>query len=114
MGKRGKRRVVDAAAAPELTGVARLLTETPTATLDLHGLTADQAERRLGDFVRTHTRISPGGVVHVITGRGSRSEGDAVLPGVAGRALAGDLAAHVSESAGLPGGGGIVVRLLGA
>ena len=72
MSKRPKRQAKDAAnAPPELTGVARLLSQAPDATLDLHGYTADQAQLRVQDFLATHSRISAGSVVHVITGKGT-------------------------------------------
>ena len=98
-------------AAPEVTGVARLLSETPVATLDLHGYTGAQARRRVRDFLTTHSRISAGSVVHVVTGKGTGSEGDAVLPGLVRDMLDDEAADHVDEYAGMPGGGGWVVRV---
>ena len=95
----------------ELTGVMRLLVEIPAAKLDLHGLTALQAEARLRDFMRTESTRSAGQVVHIVTGRGTRSQGAAVLPGIAQDLLRGDLADFVKEMAGLPGGGALAVRL---
>ena len=95
-----------------LGGIALLISELPVDTLDLHGLTADQARARLDGFVRTRAVASSGRVVHVVTGRGNRSEGLPVLPGVVREALAGPLAPYVAEQAGLPGGGGIAVRLV--
>jgi DNA-nicking Smr family endonuclease len=96
---------------PALTGIAALLSETPAAVLDLHGYGAAQAEARLADFLRTHATLSPGRVVHVVTGRGNRSEATPVLPGLVRRRLDDELAPWVGESAGLPGGGGVAVRL---
>jgi DNA-nicking Smr family endonuclease len=96
---------------PALTGVALLLSETPVDTLDLHGYTAVQAEARLLDFLRTRSTDSTGGVIHVITGRGNRSEGAPVLPGLVRSLLGSDGSGYVRESAGLPGGGGVAVRL---
>jgi DNA-nicking Smr family endonuclease len=67
------------------------------ATLDLHGDTATEAERRVRDFLLTHARISRGEVVHVITGRGRGSGGRPVLPGVVRRVLASEaVARHVA------------------
>lgn len=83
----------------------------PVSTLDLHGLTARQASARVHDFLLTHASTSSGRVVHVITGRGTRSEGVAVLPGVVRDLLADELSDAVRESAGLPGGGGLAIRL---
>ena len=73
-----------------------LLDATPRATLDLHGDTALDAERRVADFIRTQARVRPGQVVHVITGRGRGSVGRPVLPGVVRRVLAGEVARLVS------------------
>lgn len=74
-----------------------LLDASPLATLDLHGDTAVEAERRVKDFVRTHARISRGRVIHIITGRGLGSGRRAVLPGVVRRALTSEVARFVDE-----------------
>lgn len=111
MGRRKRRRTEEGAAAPPLSGIALLLSETPADTLDLHGLTAAQAEARLRDFLRTRAVNAPGRVVHVITGRGNRSEGAPVLPGLVRDLMAADLSDYVAGSAGLPGGGGVAIRL---
>jgi DNA-nicking Smr family endonuclease len=111
---RKKRRRRDAAPPseePALTGIALLLSETPADTLDLHGFTAAQAEARLLDFLRTRSVDASGRVVHVITGRGTRSEGAAVLPGLVRDLLVDDFAEYVIESAGLPGAGGVAIRI---
>ena len=112
MSKRRKRRVKEAAAPPpELTGIARLLSEMPLATLDLHGYTGPQARLRVRDFLTTHSRISAGSVVHVITGKGTGSEGGGVLLELTREALTGEAADLVDEYAGMLGGGGWVVRV---
>jgi DNA-nicking Smr family endonuclease len=67
------------------------------ATLDLHGDTALEAERRVKDFIATHARISRGRVVHIITGRGLGSGGRPVLPGAVRRALASEVGRFVQE-----------------
>ncbi len=95
---------------PELTGVAKLLSEMPVAKLDLHGFTSAQARPRVRDFLTTHSRISAGRVVHLITGKGTGSEGEAVLRGLVRDMLDYEFAAHISDSAGMLGGGGWVVR----
>ncbi len=97
--------------APEIPRSLQLVIETPVARLDLHGLTGHQAELRLRDFMRTQSRLSSGKVVHIVTGRGTRSQGEAVLPGVTRDLLRGELADLVAETAGLPGGGALAVRL---
>ena len=96
---------------PELTGIALLLVESPAETLDLHGLTADRAETRLRFFFQRHATTSPGRVVHVITGKGLRSEGAPVLLELVRDMLQHDLSGVVAESAGLHGGGGFAVRI---
>lgn len=74
-----------------------LLDATPVATLDLHGDTALDAERRVRDFIRTHARISRGQILHVITGRGRGSQGRPVLPGVVRHVLGGEVAQFVDD-----------------
>lgn len=74
-----------------------LLDATPRATLDLHGDTALDAERRVRDFILAHAQVSRGQVLHVITGRGRGSQGRPVLPGVVRRVLSGDVARFVSD-----------------
>ena len=94
-----------------LEGIARLLVETPVDALDLHGLSARQARERVERFLRSRARAHPGRVVHVVTGKGNRSEGAPVLLPMVASLLAEDAAEHVEESAGLRGGGGFAVRL---
>lgn len=72
---------------PEFGFGGDLLDATPVATLDLHGSTALEAERRTRDFIRTQARVAGGEVVHVITGRGRGSPGRPVLPGAVRKAL---------------------------
>lgn len=101
------------AAPPELTGIALLLVESPVEKLDLHGMTADQAGTRVGFFFQRHATASRGRVVHIITGKGTRSQGAAVLPGLVREMLTNELSGVVSEWAGLHGGGGFAVRIAG-
>jgi DNA-nicking Smr family endonuclease len=77
----------------------------------LHGYTGAQAQQRVRDFLTTHRRISAGSVVHMVTGKGTRSDGEAVLLGLVQGMLAEEVAECVAEHAGLLGGGGWVVRL---
>jgi DNA-nicking Smr family endonuclease len=81
--------------------------------LDLHGYAAEQAERRLEDFLDAHAVRSPGQVVRVITGRGVRSSGPAVLIETVHTALNGWLSHRVAEWAVDIGGGAYLVRLKG-
>ena len=110
MSKRRKRRAKDAkdhpTPPPALTGVAQLLSEMAVATLDLHGYTADQAQLRVRDFLTTHSRISAGSVVHVITGKST-----GVLLELVRDMLHDEAAHHVDEYAGMMGGGGWAIRV---
>jgi len=81
--------------------------------LDLHGLTAEQAERRLEMFLERVSVSAPGQVVRVVSGRGARSAGPAVLQGVVREALTGWLGHRVSEWAVDVGGGAYLVRVKG-
>jgi DNA-nicking Smr family endonuclease len=92
MAKRRRRGAV-----PAFGGHDALLDVTPAATLDLHGDTAMDAERRVRDFIRTHARVSSGRVIHVVTGKGRGSAGRPVLPGVVRKVLGGDVARFVAE-----------------
>ena len=112
MSKRRKRRVKESVTQPpELTGIVRLLSEMPDATLDLHGYTGPEARLRVRDFLTTHSRISAGSVVHVITGKGTGSQGGGVLLELTRDLLEGEVANQVDEYAGMLGGGGWVVRV---
>ena len=110
MSKRRKRRAKGAkdlpTQPPALTGIAQLLSEIADATLDLHGDTADQARLRVRDFLATHSHISAGSVVHVVTGKGT-----GVLLELVRDMLDGEAADRVNEYAGMLGGGGWVVRV---
>jgi DNA-nicking Smr family endonuclease len=48
-------------------------------TLDLHGFGAVEAKAAVADFLARARRRSPGGLVHVITGKGRGSQGRPVL-----------------------------------
>ena len=115
MSKRHRRPLKEAeeppSPSPALTGIAQLLSEMHVATLDLHGYTADQARLRVRDFLATHSRVSAEDVVHIITGKGLGSEGDAVLLELVRDMLDAEVANHVDEYAGMVGGGGWVVRV---
>lgn len=110
--KKKKRKAGKAAPAPpELSGIALLLVESPVETLDLHGTTARQAETKVRFFFQRHAATSTGRVVHVITGKGTRSEGAPVLPGVVRDMLEDELEDLVSQWASLHGGGGFAARI---
>lgn len=82
---------------PEFGFFGDLLDATPVATLDLHGDTALDAERRVRDFILTQSRIAKGQVVHIITGRGLGSRGRPVLPGAVRKVLKGEVSRFVEE-----------------
>ena len=115
MGRKKKRKKGGDAPAPppELKGVALLLVESPVEKLDLHGMSARQAETRVRFLLQRHAVTSPGQVVHVITGKGTRSQGAAVLPDLVRELLQDDHGRLVAEWAGLHGGGGFAVRMVG-
>lgn len=96
---------------PEFAGFGDLLDATPVATLDLHGDTALNAERRVKDFVTTHSRISRGKVIHIISGRGTGSGAPPVLPGAVRRALTSEIRRFVEEYDRDLDEGGFLVRL---
>ena len=79
------------ASPPELKGVALLLVESPVEKLDLHGMNARQAETRVRFFLQRHATTSRGRVVHIITGKGTRSQGEPVLPELVREMLQDDL-----------------------
>jgi DNA-nicking Smr family endonuclease len=91
--------------------IVELLSAIPEASIDLHGLSARQAERRVIGFVEGRARSSPGAVVEIVTGKGTRSEGRAVLPGLVRELLEGPLSSLVSEWAGAVGGGAVRVQI---
>lgn len=47
--------------------------------IDLHGMTADQAEVAVRGFIDMWRRREPGAVILIITGKGKGSEGGSVL-----------------------------------
>ena len=100
-------------APPRLSGTALLITEIPEAKLDLHGLSAREAEVQVCNFLEKHARTSSGKVIHIITGKGTNSDGPPVLPGLVARLLSEEFSEHVLERAGLVGGGAIAVRIGG-
>ena len=112
MSKRRKRLEQEAPTPrPSLTGIARLLSEMAVAKLDLHGFATVQAQLRLRDFIITHSYVSAGSVVHVITGKGTGSEGPAVLLELVRDMLDDEVADQIDEYAGMLGGGGWVIRV---
>jgi DNA-nicking Smr family endonuclease len=83
----------------------------PMDELDLHGLNADQAERRLRGFLEGWARQEPGAVVRIVTGKGARSQGAPVLRTRVLELLQGELARQVEDWAVDQGGGAYLVRV---
>jgi DNA-nicking Smr family endonuclease len=81
--------------------------------LDLHGLTAEQAELRLEMFLDRAAAARPGSVVRVITGRGTRSPGQPILQSVVREAFTGWLGHRVADWVVDVGGGAYLVRVKG-
>lgn len=90
-----------------------LHTEPVVDEVDLHGLTAEAAERRLEMFMDRVAVTARDQVVRVITGRGGGSAGKPVLQGVVRDALNGWLADRVAEWAVDVGSGAYLVRVRG-
>ena len=84
-----------------------------TDTLDLHGLTAVEARERLGAYLAAARRRQPGGLVHVITGKGRSSARGPVLKPLVRRYLAGAPRTLVAAWGRDVDDGGFVVRLAG-
>jgi len=108
----GKRRKGRRGKHPEFGFSGDLLDATPVATLDLHGDTALDAERRTRDFIKTQSRVSRGRVVRIITGRGLGSRGRPVLPGVVRKVLGGEMNRFIREFDRDLDDAGFLIRLL--
>ncbi len=111
MSKAKKRRKRAPGRAPVFGFGNDLLDATPDSTLDLHGDTAHQAERRVKDFVRAQALLRGERVIHIITGRGLGSKRGPVLLGVVKRLLDSELSAQVAEYDRDLDDGGFLVRL---
>jgi DNA-nicking Smr family endonuclease len=83
------------------------------ATLDLHGATSIDVRSRLAGFLETAIRRTPGGLVHVVTGRGRGSPGRPVVRPAVARLLTGELASYVGAFSRDENDGGFMVRLAG-
>ena len=83
-----------------------------TATLDLHGFRATEARAGVETFLREEHRRQPGGLVHIITGKGRGSERGPVLKKTVGTLLHGGVVAAFVASWGSDlDSGGYLVRL---
>lgn len=79
--------------------------------LDLHGATAIDVGARLTSFLETAIRRTPGGLVHIITGRGRGSPAGPVVKPAVKRLLTGELARLVGTMERDENDGGFLVRL---
>lgn len=80
-------------------------------TLDLHGFSASEARTHLPPFLEAARRRHPGGLIHLITGRGRGSGGAPVLPRIVRKLLREDAGALVAAWGPDPHGGGFMMRL---
>ena len=104
----GKRRKIPVVQPDPVRTLHRTL---PVATLDLHGLTADQGERRVRDFVEMWRSRQPDAVLRIVTGKGLRSEGAPVLRERVRELLTGPLARRVDDFVLEMGSGSYLVRV---
>jgi DNA-nicking Smr family endonuclease len=88
-----------------------LLDTTPIATIDLHGLSAAEARHVLTEQLKLYARLYERGVIEVITGKGLRSSGPAVLRPFVRGLLKGPLSSYVADMSDAVHGGGYRIRL---
>ena len=88
-----------------------LLDARPDATLDLHGMSVQEAERAVRSFVQLWRTRRPGAVLHVITGKGRGSAGRAALRPAVRRLLREHLRGTVRDWTLDPDEGGFLVLL---
>jgi DNA-nicking Smr family endonuclease len=83
------------------------------ARLDLHGLTVDQAERKLEMFLGRVVAQEPGEVVRIVTGKGTGGGGPPQIREMVRDALTGWLAPTIDEWSIDVGAGAYLVRVKG-
>jgi DNA-nicking Smr family endonuclease len=88
-----------------------LLDARPAEVLDLHGRSAQEVPALVREFLTNWQRRAPGGVVHIITGKGRGSAGGAVLKPQVAALLKTQLRALVADWDRTPDDGGYVIRL---
>ena len=81
------------------------------ATLDLHGLDARTAERRVASFLQAKARTHRGDVVKIVTGKGTRSGGREIMRQLVLDAVTDSSAHHVADWGIDTGGGAYLVEL---
>lgn len=82
-------------------------------TLDLHGFAAVEARTVLAAFLKSAQQRHPGGLLHLITGRGKRSAAGPVLKPLVKAALAATPSTIIKEWGKDDNDGGFLVRLAG-
>lgn len=82
-------------------------------TLDLHGFAAVEARTVLAGFLKSAQQRHPGGLLHLITGRGKRSAGGPVLKPLVKTALAAAPMTIIHAWGKDDNDGGFLVRLAG-
>lgn len=83
----------------------------PDASVDLHGMTAHQAQLRVEQLLTTWSSRQPGAVLRVTTGKGNRSPGAPVLLGVVEEILRHEMGHRIDDMTLDAGGGGWLVRI---
>jgi DNA-nicking Smr family endonuclease len=84
-----------------------------TDKIDLHGLTAVEARARVTIGLEQARRSTPGGLVHIITGKGNNSPGKPVLKSLVRIMLTSGKLVQVAKWGLDHGEGGYLVRLKG-
>lgn len=82
-------------------------------TLDLHGYAAVEARAFLAGFLKAAQKRHPGGLLHLITGRGKRSAGGPVLKPLVKATLVATPATIVEAWGKDDSDGGFLVRFAG-
>jgi DNA-nicking Smr family endonuclease len=103
----GKRRIPEKKADEPIDSLLVKAVEEET---DLHGLDSHGAEVRLESFL-LRWASQPGAVIRVITGRGNRSDGSAVLKPLVGKLLTSKFSRYVQRHTLEPGGGSYLVQI---
>lgn len=96
---------------PKFDATDPLLDAKPRETLDLHGYAASEAVEAVRRFLSNWARRVPGGVVHIVTGKGKGSAGKPVLKPKVKALLAGELRHLVSDWERDADDAGFMVRL---
>jgi len=102
----GKRRIPTVSGGTPRTLHGRLV----ASTLDLHGLDAASAKRRVASFLQSAARAHRGEVVKIVTGKGSRSDGPEVMRDLVLGAITGEFAHLVADWGVATGGGAYLIE----